>query len=696
MGKSIEFPATWTAALNECNHVVPMNSAEIAKFIDDIAQGLTDALAEDPARAVKFGAQLAGAHFVGDEALGRSIAAIQSHFAPPVDDVRGQRRLAELLKSFSSGYVGAFRRWILSEQESLRAADVSARRAVEGQLRASEARLRAVFAQAGVGTAISDVSGRILEANAAFANMLGYGVDEFCATVDVADLAHPEDDDTVWKQYSQLIAGEIDGVRIEKPYLRRDGSTVWTNLNVSLVRDQDDLPQYTLVLVEDISEQRELREQLQHRASHDNLTGLPNRAQFFDALSNAFADPESRVGVCYIDLDHFKIVNDTYGHDFGDQVLTAVAHRLRECGSEPGQLVARMGGDEFVILVAQSTGSNDVVEMADSVLKALVEPFDIGGHRLTMSVSIGVMEERVDRMTATDLVKAADTTMYWAKDEGRNRLAFFDRERSSRQQTRYALSLAMRDALDNNEFFVDYQPIVGLADETMFGVEALVRWQHPTMGRLAPDRFIDLADENGLIGAIDAFVLEQSCRDCKLWQNEFGGRAPFVSVNLASRQVSDPTLAGRVAATISSVGLEPRSVQLELTEQTFMQTDRQSVESLRALSAFGVAIAIDDFGTGYSNLAYLGQLPVDVLKLAGPFVTRMDGQGADRSTDELIVKSIIDLAHNMGISVTAECVETEDQARRLAALGCDSAQGWHFARPTRADRIVELLQNANP
>ena len=411
-------------------------------------------------------------------------------------------------------------------------------------------------------------------------------------------------------------------------------------------------------------------------------------------MTSAFADPTARVGVCYIDLDRFKVVNDTYGHDVGDKVLAAVAGRLRECVTVPGRLVARMGGDEFVVLVPQSSGSSEVVEVAGGVLKALADPFDIDGQRLSVSVSIGVMEERTDLTSVAEIVKAADTSMYWAKEAGRNRLAFFDSERNSLQKTRYGLSLAVGDALKRQEFFVEYQPIVSMTDGVMFGVEALVRWQHPTLGRLGPDQFLDIAAEGGYFGDIDAYVLKQACREGKRWRDEFGGRAPFVSLNVASRQVSDIELVDRIEAIIDSVGLEPHSVQLELTEQTFLQTDAQSIAALRALSEYGVAIAIDDFGTGYSNLAYLSRLPVDVLKLAGPFVTRMGDRTADSGTDELLVKSIIDLAHNMGMSVTSECVETEGQVTTLAELGCDDAQGWFYAKATSPDEIAAMLRRA--
>lgn len=277
MGKFPGFPKAWSAVLQNCGHVVSMSIAETTEFLTAVTRDLADALEKDPSKAKKIGAQFIHTHFVGDEALGHSIAAIHTHFTASGDDPEQQQRLAQLLDEFSTGYVGAFRRWLLGEQESLRAAEVTARRAAEAQLRSSEARLRAVFTQAGVGTAIADVSGRFLEANAVFAEMLGYSVEELCAKARVTDFAHPHDADHVWDQYRRLIAGELDSYSVERAYLSRDGRTVWANANVSLVRDKDCKPEYTLVLLEDVSERRALQKKLRHKASHDTMTGLPNR-----------------------------------------------------------------------------------------------------------------------------------------------------------------------------------------------------------------------------------------------------------------------------------------------------------------------------------------------------------------------------------------------------------------------------------
>ncbi|MGW4770505.1 putative bifunctional diguanylate cyclase/phosphodiesterase [Nocardia sp. NPDC004278] len=429
---------------------------------------------------------------------------------------------------------------------------------------------------------------------------------------------------------------------------------------------------------------------LAEHESHDQLTGLPNRTKFIDALTAAFADPSAAFGLCYIDLDHFKLVNDTFGHAVGDELLIQAAARLR-ARARPGQLVARMGGDEFVILVPQVNASDRTAEVAQTMLDAFTDPFDIHGHHLNVSASVGVMAGRADHRSADELLQAADTTMYRAKAAGRGRYAVFDADRGRREHTRAELSAAMPAALVRDELFVDYQPIVALADQRMVAVEALVRWRHPELGVLTPAQFVDLAEDNGHIGALGAQVLERACRDSSDWHCRFREHTPIVSVNVSAAEVADPTWLDRVQRVIAETGTAPDRLQLELTERAFMHTTGRPLRALRTLAEAGIRIAIDDFGTGYSNLAYLGQLPLDVVKLAGPFIRCIRTPESPGATDLLVLESIVELTHALGYTLTAECVETRYQADRLAALGCDTAQGWLFHRPMPAHQVTDLL-----
>jgi len=440
---------------------------------------------------------------------------------------------------------------------------------------------------------------------------------------------------------------------------------------------------------------RESEARFRHQATHDPLTDLPNRTLFTDRLAALFAMPESthrRLGICFVDLDGFKVVNDTLGHHIGDLLLVAVAGRLRERVAD--HLVARLGGDEFVILTEGTTCTDDVIKVADAALAAIAEPTTVDGHELSVSASIGIVERAIAGTAPSDLMRAADITLHWAKSAGKGRWALFDPVRNERELARYALSAAMPAALDRGDFFLDYQPLVSLRDGGLIGVEALVRWRHPELGVLRPDRFIGVAEETGLIVRLGSRALAEACRQARRWA-EACPAPPFVSVNLAVRQVRDAALVTTVTSLLREAGLAPDRLQLEITESAVMSTDDEPVKALRTLADLGVRIAIDDFGTGYSNLAYLRALPVCELKVAGSFVEglRAPATCTAGSTDERILATLVSLAHALGLTVTAEGVETGMQAERLRAIGCDAAQGWLFGRPGPAERIAAVLSS---
>ncbi|HXV94079.1 MAG TPA: EAL domain-containing protein, partial [Pseudonocardia sp.] len=671
---------------------LPMTRAELHRFVSDAANRLAAAAAAEPPdlQAARWvGTSLVDADLVAAGVLPATMAALGRHLAP-VARAAGARRpqatAPEVLAAVADGYVARLRARILHEQEMVRRAEVEARRQTENALRSSEARFRAIFANAGIGIGIADMQGRIVDANGAFASMLGYTVDEFCR-LRVSDFVYPDDAAGMWDLYQEIIEGKREMARVEKRYRHRDGRIVWTDLTASLIRDANGAPLYTVAMVEDVTTRRELQERLRRQALHDPLTLLPNRTLFQDRLSALFARPGSRVGICYLDLDRFKAVNDRLGHDVGDRLLLAVARRLDTCVSNRGHLVARMGGDEFVVLV-EDPPEGELAVLAETVLAELTEPVDVDEHQLVVSASIGVVESCVGETTPADLLKAADVTLYWAKSEGRNRWSRFDPERNARDMTRYTLSATLQPGLERDEFRVEYQPIVGLGDGRTRGVEALVRWTHPELGLLGPDQFIDIAEENGAIVALGRRVLVEACEQAAAWNAAHPGVELFVSVNLAVRQAHDPDLVDDVAAVLGQTGLPPRLLQLELTESALLGPAGHPVEAITALARMGVRIAVDDFGTGYSNLSYLPRLPLHTLKLAGVLVEglRNPSTGADA-----IVASLIVLAHSLGLDVTAEGVETQEQAEQLRAGGCDTAQGWFYAHPVPWDELVDLL-----
>ncbi|MFE5665603.1 putative bifunctional diguanylate cyclase/phosphodiesterase [Streptomyces niveus] len=559
---------------------------------------------------------------------------------------------------------------------------------------------RAAFNAARFPMAVVDRRGTVVTANDALAELVGTDSAALRerAAADLVDLAS---DDRTWYAYQEVLRGRRTRFRCTRRLKHPDGRALWAEVTVAPLPDGGTV----LLSLTDISERRELQARLRHLQMHDPVTRLPNRTLFFERLSTALESSydhgrTGRIGLCYLDLDGFKAVNDTLGHRVGDRLLAAVAGRLTECAdNDPhrhggSHLVARLGGDEFAILVEDSAGTEQLADLARAVLAALQRPFDLAGQRLSVSASIGVVERTADGTTPTGLMQVADTTLYWAKADGKARWTLFDPERNAHRMTRQALSSTLRPAVEREEFVLQYQPLVGMADGAVQGVEALVRWSHPQFGILAPNRFIGIAEEDGSIVQLGRWVLRTACLQARQWHRDHPADRPlFVSVNVAVRQVWDSDLVADVASILAETGLAPHLLQLELTESAVMGSAGRPLQALQALSDMGVRIAIDDFGTGYSNLAYLSRLPVSVLKLDGSFVRgfRYDEGVHPNPADETIVETLVHLAHRLGLTVTAECVETAGQAARLRRIGCDTGQGWLYSRAVAPERIAEMI-----
>ncbi len=695
-----DFAHRWADAVTGTSYV-PLGTDELVAHLLGLTHRLVESLLApefdpEPARAV--GSDLVAAHFTGTETLSRTVVLLGERLPQMLDGwlPDAATRVTRLTGALAGGYAGALKERTLDEQEAIRNAMLAARRDVERERIVSEARFRAVFTEAAIGIAISDLRGNILEVNPALMRMFRYSAEEFRRR-NVREFVHPEDAASIWLAYEQVMSGELDHYHTEKRFFRADGELIWTHLTSSLVRDADGTPSFQVALMEDVTEQKRLQARVEHQSFHDPLTRLPNRALFADHLARVFgeAGPYHRIGLCFLDLDGFKDVNDRLGHDMGDELLVAVAARLARCCG-PRQLVARMGGDEFVILVEGSSGPDEVVGLAEDIQGVLRPPVRVGDHELTVTASIGIVERPVTEASAAELMQAADMTLYWAKADGRNRYAVFDPSRNAREMDRLTLSAAMPGAVDRDEFVVEYQPLVALTDGALRGVEALVRWRHPTFGLLGPDRFIGLAEETGVIVPLGRWVLARSCEQARRWRDAFGTDAPFVSVNLAPRQLYEKGLVADVTAILAGTGLDPSSLQLELTERAVMGDEAGPRAALTELHDMGVRIAIDDFGTGYSNLSYLRRLPVTGLKLDGSFADGLRRSEETDTTDERIVATLVTLAHALDLTVTAEGIETAAQVERLRALRCDAGQGWFFAPASAPERIEAMLRAAVP
>ncbi|CAL9284824.1 putative bifunctional diguanylate cyclase/phosphodiesterase [Streptomyces sp. SudanB182_2057] len=675
-----------------------LTRAEFAEELLPLARRLSELLHArlfdaDAAKAV--GAALVDAHCTDPEALVRTLDCVDAYLVlycgedGPQDELR--LRSSRLQHAMAAGYAQALRERTRAEQEAIAQAALRAQGVVAQALHASEARFRAVFEGAAIGIGIADLRGNVLQVNEALLRMFGLS-EQTLRGRRVQDWAHPEDAPHIRRLYEELVRGEREHYHVEKAFNRPDGTVLWTNLTVSLLRDADGSPQYQLALMEDTTERRLLNLRLRYEATHDALTGLPNRTLFFERLEKALnAGEGQRFGLCYLDLDGFKTINDSLGHAAGDRLLVEVADRLQSCATAPGEMVARLGGDEFVALTTGPGTERGVDELAERIMSALVTPISIDGRDLLVRGSLGIVEGPAGERTAAEVLRSADITMYRAKSAGGNRAELADPEADARAITRHGLTTALPTALERGEFFIEYQPLVHLGDGSVRGAEALVRWLHPQHGVLGPDRFIPLAEHTGLIVPLGRWVLEESIRQARAWRERHGGQAgPLrINVNLSPCQLGHPGLVQDTVEILERAGVTPDALCLEVTESALIGADDDLLKPLRRLAEMGVDIALDDFGTGYSNLANLRRLPVSILKLDRSFTQGMQRFPAD-PVDLKIVEGIVSLAHSLDLAVTVEGVETGAQAEQLRILGCDTAQGWYYARPGPPERLHDL------
>ena len=443
--------------------------------------------------------------------------------------------------------------------------------------------------------------------------------------------------------------------------------------------------------------------ELRRIAFHDALTGLPNRALFADRLEEALAVAAHRqwtVGLFYLDLDNFRVVNESLGHQAGDELLIKVAARLSDCISDVGAsgvgaraTVARLGGDEFVVLVDQVASEAEAESLAEQLTGALADPIQVADHEVVTSASIGVALSSPGRDRPEALLRSADLALYRAKGNGKNGHALFDLSLETHALQRLEIERGLRLALERAEFRVHYQPLIRLETGRIAGWEALVRWEHPERGLISPAAFIPIAEETGLIVPIGQWVLEEACRQARRWHEAFPAEPPrTMSVNLSGRQFAHPRLVSDIQHALQSARLDPRQLVLEITESVVMQDAAAAVATLNELKALGIRLAIDDFGTGYSSLAYLKRFPVDVLKIDRSFI---EGLGQD-AQDSAIVESVLVLAKTLGLGVTAEGIETPRQQLRLEQLGCDVGQGYLFGAPRSAEITEQMLRELPP
>jgi diguanylate cyclase (GGDEF)-like protein/PAS domain S-box-containing protein len=571
--------------------------------------------------------------------------------------------------------------------------DESERVAAERVRRDAEMRFEIGFEQSAIGAVIADLEGVPIRVNAAMRVLLGRSESDLVGQP-WTSYSHPSEV-PLGQAVLACFASGCDVYQDERQYIRPDQSVVWAATNVTLVRDSSGKPHHIFAQLQDITARRRAEADYAHQAMHDSLTDLPNRMLLVDRLVQGLAGSArrgSKLGVVFLDIDQFKVINDSMGHTAGDQLLREAAQRISGA-VRSGDTVARFGGDEFVVVCDDVTGA-EATRVAAGILLALAQPWFIDNQQMHVTASLGIAVADADS-TPESLLRDSDIAMYRAKERGRGRVELFDETLRSNAERRLVLRSALHRALERDELEVYYQPIVDLRTGAMLGVESLLRWNHGQRGFVSPTEFIPIAEETGLIVPIGEWVLDRSCRQLVEWQripsSLIGERPLTVAVNLSVRQLLGPDIAGTVERVLVATGLRPPSLCLELTESVFMEDVAHCTQTLAQLKCLGVQLSIDDFGTGYSSLSYLNRFPVDAVKIDRVFV---DGLGTE-SHDSALVGAIVAMAGALRLAVTAEGVETCQQLAILQELGVPRGQGFHLARPMPAHAISEMLERGH-
>lgn len=547
---------------------------------------------------------------------------------------------------------------------------------------------RVAFDHSTVGMALVLPSGCWHRVNKSLCEMLGYSQEELLARK-FQELVHPDDRVAAMEKMASLVGDKVPITQSETRCVNKDGQVVWALWSVSQVFVQSSGTIQLIFQIQNTTDRKEAEKQLAHDAFHDTLTGLPNRALIRHhlqlAISRVKRKHDLKFAVLFLDVDRFKLVNDTLGHIAGDQLLVGIARKLETC-LRPGDTIARVGGDEFTILLEDLTDASEAITIAERIHTELETPLNLNGRDVFTTVSIGIAPVSSAYNLPDEVLRDADIAMYRSKSLGKARHETFGEEMQEHSKNVLQLETDLRRAHERDELFVNYQPIVSLDDFRVCGFEALVRWQHPERGLISPVDFIPIAEERGQILQIGEWVLREACSQLKRWQEQFpADTSLYVTVNLSPRQFAQPDLVGQVKGILEETGLDPSFLKLEITESVLMDDFEAAAKLLFELRGLGVRLSIDDFGTGYSSLTYLHRFPIDTLKIDRSFVMRMDKDNVE------IVRTILSLAENLGMDVVAEGIETQEQMGLLRDLGCQNGQGYLFSKPMSvedADRVI--------
>jgi diguanylate cyclase (GGDEF)-like protein/PAS domain S-box-containing protein len=601
--------------------------------------------------------------------------------------------LGTLIFLFPTQVVGSMEKQLQSLIETLQGAKVQSER-LQALAQASEQRFRdlvhgldAIVWEANATTMqFSFISQRAEE-------LLGYPVSNWLTKANFQETYIHEDDLlSVQDSYQVAILLGQEEV-IEYRAIASDGREIWLRDLIQVVKDETGACTLLRGIILDISDFKQVEKQLVHDTLHDVLTGLANRALLMQRLGNLFEQAQQQqnyqFAVLFLDLDRFKLVNDSLGHRIGDCLLIEISRRLEKCVRQ-SDTIARLGGDEFAILLDNIKDPSFATEIAERVKNELALPFNLNGHEMFAATSIGIAISSKGYEQADHLLRDADTAMYYAKSQGKARHEIFDSNMHSQAMAALQLETDFRRAIERQELHIYYQPIVALKSAKITGFEALLRWHHPDLGFVSPTEFIPIAEETGLIIPLGRWVMGQACKQLRLWQLQFPSLEITMSVNFSSKQFAQPNLVASIKEILVINNLRPKHIHLEITESVLVENSQEVAQILKQLKSLGVILCLDDFGTGYSSLSYLHRFPIDILKIDRSFIMGMSNSDDDNSKIE-IIQTILALAENMGINVVAEGVETKDQLAKLKALKCKYGQGYFFSKPVDSQAIESLL-----
>ncbi|APU13300.1 putative bifunctional diguanylate cyclase/phosphodiesterase [Actinoalloteichus fjordicus] len=696
--QALDFVRRWASAMTRTTYV-PLERADIERQLHTFLNRLVGALAAEPFSTVvatDMGRLLVEGHFTGPDSLGSTTALL----GPQLLDeprLRGVDRLPHkvvaLLGELAAGYSVALRDQVLDRQEQLNRALLSAKNKAERDLRASETRLREIFAGSALGIVISDVHNEIEEVNEAFATMLG-SPQEALTELNLLDLIHPEEIDTVREYYARLLAGEVPRIQEYARFTDPSGEPVWGRISATLLFDFQGGPRGLVTMVEDVTDQNLLQEEFSRQTLHDVLTALPNRQYLVSHLERvlARAKPDALITLCHVGLDGLTVINHGLGHTAGDFLLREVGSRLTSAVRGERAMVARLGGDEFAILIENTDETPDAGALSAAISSELTEPAYYRENGLAVSACIGIVQRIARQIVTTELLRDADITLHRTKSVGNGQWSLFDSRQDEVHREHYRLAASMPGALEMGEVRVEYQPMARVADGEVVGVEALVTWDHPEVGTLDHAQCLSLANETGLIGQLGGWLLDEACRQGLRWQREFDDAPPLV-INLTTDQACDPDLLRRVRRLLDETQYEPAKLWLGFPAGAVSRSDREGGENAALLRELGIVILISDFGTSYLDLHCLRLLPDAPVRISNRLLAELTADPCEDSVTSEAVTAVVKLVHRAGRTAMVGEIRTAEQAEWIIELKADVAQGPYLVACTDAETLTQALRD---